>query len=265
MKKFRKSSRIVLLVVVLITVSVSSYALSPWDYLRMGVDVNYFDYEEPGVMNETGVMAGIYGLYTFDYLYPLTFSGYGSMSFGNLDYDGAIVYEDGTEEPLQVSTPNFIFNMRGISGLKLRAEDHVWTPYIGLGYRYLEDDLPTQYGYIREQTYYYVPVGVMLMFVTKFGWSFEGTLEYDIFLDGRNRSYGGALGPGITVHQNSGQGARASVNFLFPKMLYPNYPVKFNIEPFVEYWDINDSNVVNGFYEPANESTMFGMRLGMEF
>ena len=69
----------------------------------------------------------------------------------------------------------------------------------------------------------------------------------------------------VKNEQDSGYGLRASVKIGNKK----NFP--FIIEPFVRYWNIDKSDIVNvpaigaTFMEPTNETTEIGVKLYIRF
>ena len=98
------------------------------------------------------------------------------------------------------------------------------------------------------------------------------TVEYDLFLFGQQKSHLGDVWPGtntLSNDQDGGYGARSSFKLIKRYKSFSTY-----IEPFVRYWNIDDSDVetftVPGLgtgagLEPANNTTEYGVKLGMRF
>jgi len=222
---------------------------------EVGVEVFSLEYVEPGVMKETGVLAGIYGAYT-----QVTGKRMlrASLSFGGgtVQYDGSLF--DGTA--LQIDSQDSLLAFRLLGGHATDLGSGITAiPFSGFGYRLLIDRLPSTSGYTREQTYLYVPIGVET--ARKAGnWLWGVRAEYDFFLQGRNHSHGYQLD--VNLIQNTGHGFQGSVYFTRRAKQERKYSL--SIEPFFRYWNIDRSEVVNqgsnSWYEPANNTSIYGLR-----
>ncbi|MHC4357072.1 MAG: hypothetical protein ACYS0H_30615, partial [Planctomycetota bacterium] len=92
------------------------------------------------------------------------------------------------------------------------------------------------------------------------GWSWAARFEYDIFLWGEQRSHlsdfpSDPPEPDVENEQDEGFGYRISVRL---QREYSNGVLI--IEPFFRFWDIEDSEISRGWFEPANETTEYGIR-----
>ncbi|MBU4311914.1 MAG: autotransporter outer membrane beta-barrel domain-containing protein [Candidatus Omnitrophica bacterium] len=237
---------------------------------ELGTEISQITYEEPGVMEEEGVMWGVLGSYTYRDNWMLR--GEGRLSYGQVDYDGKL--SDGT--PYTISgIDDCMFEFRGLAGYDFPVwTATILTPYTGFGYRYLNDDPsfdPAAYN--RESNYYYSPIGIETITPLKNGWSVGAVLEYDYFWSGVQKSYLSDLHPSLNDvenDQNEGYGFRSSVRFQ-----KESGDVDYVIEPFIRYWNIDQSemsDVTYGgsytgvlLYEPANESTEFGVKFAARF
>lgn len=235
---------------------------------EIGAEIYNFKYEE-SIMDEEGVFYGLnLGVAvrpwasepqagsTPDQGGPM-FGLEGRVAFGQVDYDGAL--DDGT--PLTVGNiDDYSLEIRGIIGMDRLAGDAIHNVYVGIGYRYLNDDLSIHpAGYERESNYLYLPIGYQLDFGLEEGWSWGIRLEYDIFLWGEQRSHlrqADPTLPDVRNEQNEGYGYRASVRL---QHRYPEGVLIF--EPFFRFWDIEDSDSSLGFFEPANETTEYGIQI----
>ena len=157
------------------------------------------------------------------------------------------------------------------------SPDSRLTPYLGFGYRYLDDDSSGRVsstganGYERESRYYYIPLGVD--FTTKIaeGWMVTPNLEYDLFIQGKQVSRLSDVNsgfPDLRNKQRHGFGLRGSIKFI-----KVGNPMSFVFEPYIRYWHIQDSEdqtvtgssfIVTGL-EPENKTTEYGVRLGAMF
>jgi hypothetical protein len=242
----------------------------------IGPEVYSFKYEEPGLMEETGVFYGVVLGYTHHSLVPASpeespvlgragamYRVEGRLAYGEVDYDGQ--YQDGT--PLTIEdVDDRSLEIRSLFGADVLGGNTLNTIYAGIGYRYLNDDLSVHPGgYERESNYVYLPIGYMFDSTCKAGWSFGFNVEYDIFLWGNQRSHLSDVGlRDVDNRQESGYGYRASV-----KIQYKHKRGILVIEPFFRYWDIDDSEVENrswgSVWEPANETMEWGLRLSWMF
>jgi len=138
----------------------------------------------------------------------------------------------------------------------------MYSPFIGIGYRYLFNDLrgyssSGAIGYRRESNYLYVPIGLTHRFELQDEALLATTLEYDLFLRGKQVSKLSDTGlfgyADVTNDQYGGGGFRAEVMYTL---------VDWSFGPFISIWDIKDSNLVQGVgLEPQNRTTEFGLRM----
>lgn len=256
-----------------------------WD---LGTEISYIKYKEPSVMEEKGMMYGLLGSYTYrGCVPPADFDKWmlkaeGRFSYGQVDYKNS-----GTLDNID----DYILEFRGLGGYDFSFEASTLTPYIGIGYRYLNDDASGMttstgaVGYERESNYFYSPIGVEVITPLKNNWSVGAMLEYDIFWWGKQKShlsdarlYNPIVGyytfNDIENRQDKGYGIRGSIKFQ-----KKGEKLDFVIEPYIRYWNIRKSKGVttstiseNGlwiitgtFYEPKNNSTEIGCRLAVKF
>ncbi|MDP2654710.1 MAG: outer membrane beta-barrel protein [Candidatus Doudnabacteria bacterium] len=240
---------------------------------EIGPEISYIKYEEPDVMEEKGVMGGVFGTYTVRLPQKVVLGVDGRFSYGQVDYDSV---STGSIDNIS----DFILEGRGYVGYDIAASANTrLTPYIGLGYRFLRDQLGGEVsttgalGYDRESNYFYLPVGVKTLTALDNGWFLGFTVEYDAFLDGKQKSELGDAIAGIDTvenNQDEGYGMRGSVQIVKTMEQYDIF-----VEPFVRYWNIKQSDLqavtFNGTpigvvgYEPKNNSTEYGVKLGMHF
>lgn len=227
---------------------------------ELGLQGSAYKYEEPNFATLEGERVGVSSSYTFigpDYLYSRLEARY---SYAELDYTGS-----GTSQ----GEPDHLLELRAIVGQDFRAGRVVWTPYAGLGYRYLYADgrgitSTGAIGYRRVSRYYYLPVGVTLRVPMGGGWVFAPNIEYDAFANGKQRSYLGDTGLGyndVTNRQQRGRGARGELAFVGPRWAFSLWS---------HYWKIKNSDVQPiglglGGYEPANTTHETGIELRYRF
>lgn len=229
-----------------------------------GVQASRYHYEEPDFAKLTGNRAGITAAYTAveDRAFTRVDARY---SYGSLKYEGS-----GTQNDV----PDTIFEARAVTGADFRAGGSVsLSPFVGLGYRYLYNDLRgystvggTVYvGYRRYSQYLYAPLGVTLRLHAGGGWTISPTAEYDAFIRGRQQSRltdtGIAGSLDVTNEQRHGRGYRASL------MLEKDH---LALGPWLHYWSIKDSDLQpsgNGNFgrEPANWTREYGVEIRYRF
>lgn len=235
---------------------------------EIGSEAYYFKYEEPGEMKENGIMYGLNGAYTF--YDRIMLKAEARYAWGEVDYKNS-----GTLNGIYDYTLEF----RGLAGWGFPVGiSSLLTPYVGLGYRYLNDDLEGKttstgaLGYERESNYFYTPVGIQTLTELTYDWSLGLNVEYDYLWKGRQKSHLRDVDPDfndLENDQNKGFGLRGSL-----KLIKKGEKIDFVIEPFVRYWnikkseeqDVTYSGVVIGYgYEPKNNTTEMGVKLAVNF
>jgi hypothetical protein len=235
---------------------------------EIGPEISYIKYKEPDVMSQRGPMYGIDAAYSYHNGVMIKVAG--RYSYGKVDYQNSSTLNN---------IDDSIFEIRTLGGYDFKiSSSFTMTPFIGVGYRYLKDDMSGRItstgakGYLRESNYYYSPVGIEAVNVFDKGWSAGVILEYDYFWKGMQKSYLSNVSAGyndIENNQNSGYGVRGSV--IIKKQ---TDRVFYVIEPFVRHWNIDKSDVQNVTYygtvidrglEPKNESTEIGVKFMIGF
>jgi hypothetical protein len=243
----------------------------------IGGEVYHYEYKEPGVMKEKGMFYGVNLGYTArdwvgtsDGIIRAEGGGMlraeGRFAFGQVDYDGGIIdLNTFAVTPYSMEDiDDWVFEGRLLLGGDWLALGTLNTLYAGLGYRYLNDDSsPDPAGYERESNYLYLPVGYRFDSSQTVGWSFGFGAEFDIFLLGNQTSHLSDVDPtypDVDNEQDSGYGYRASV-----RLQHKSEESTFVVEPFIRYWDIDDSEPeyvnLGTIWEPANETTEYGLSI----
>ena len=256
--------------------------------IDVGTEISSYRYAEPEFMRLKGYMWGVFAaatLRTSDHENIKTvgdiFSGENffnmfradvKFSGGDLDYES-----EGTGKTDDLR--NYMFEVRGSTGydIPVLSSSRI-TPYAGFGFRYLKDDSggnTTTTGashYDRESFYYYVPLGVETRTKISKSWLFEMTFEYDFFLFGTQKSH---LEDVLSTYntlvndQDEGYGARGSF-----KIIKQNRNFDLYFEPFVRYWNIEDSDTaiwtqsgvpIGTGLEPANNTAEYGFKMGLRY
>ena len=224
---------------------------------NIGFFVSDISYEEPAFMSENGSLVGLYGSYGLYGDYMLNFEA--SYAEGLMDYVGS-----GSSEAY-----DHIIELRELAGINYaQTNGSQLIPYIGLGYRYLNDDSTNTIstsgamGYEREQSYLYSPIGIKYRnIIVSQAWEVNSLIEYDYLWQGTNHSHLGSV-PGyddITLNQFKGHGYRLCI-----ELMRTHQGQKYIIEPFYKHWHVDtsdnsiDSNGIS-FVEPKNTSDELGI------
>lgn len=231
-------------------------------------DISSITNQAPTVMTESGLMYGINLSFTELNTPGTMFKFESKLSFGTVDYDG----RDQLGNAVKVSSvPDFIMELRGLFGLSLMANINTsLIPYLGVGYRYLADNLQqkTTDGYLRESNYLYIPLGLYVTQPLSKDSSFGLQVEYDYFLTGLQVSHISQNDPKYDDSKNlqtSGYGLKWALKY---SLDLKNIGLEFKL--FSNYWDIGKSQSYDVFpglpmTEPANNSSETGVSVGIRF
>jgi hypothetical protein len=231
--------------------------------IELGGQAFYYEYKEPGVAQEIGPKIGVTGSGTLVLPRSVFLRAEGRFALGPVDYSGSGTKTNDTNE---------LWEIRGIVGQDLGFDRFVLAPFTGLGYRHLYDDLrgltsTGAAGYRRDSQYFYVPLGASARFPFDDAARLSVTAEYDLFLAGRQKTqlcdvsaaYCSAFGT-INNKQDVGYGARLAVAY---------ETAHWSVGPFVNYWNIGDSDVVvrsgTGWFEPHNWTVEAGLQAAYRF
>lgn len=252
----------------------------------VGTETYSYDYRETVNGARFMSMKGAYSGLSVDYAYRINpkdsnYSEYvdevrvqSRLAGGKVDYDGSNTFS---------GIRDTVFEMRGLLAKNYSlGEGTSAAPYIGLGYRYLNDGFEKNSpgGYNRESKYWYLPVGGDLKFRVRDGWGLSMNLEYDQLLAGTQKSHLEDVDPSyetLSNDQRKGYGIRGAV--MVSKDITKG--VNLFVEPFVRYWSIEDSDfsplVINGVtqcdsnglcdggFEPSNVTKEIGLKMGVGF
>lgn len=232
----------------------------------IGLETYYHEYKEPGIMKNDGLFYGLtyYLAYEKEALIRLE----GLVSYGQVDYSSTSTGESDDIDDFCVDT-------RVVVGHTVYDDKRAKvTPFIGFGYRFLQDDSESRLtttgniGYLRESNYYYSPIGLKILVRYDNGWSLAPEVEYDYFWSGEQESELGYL-PGyedVKNDQEDGYGYRASLTLSKDR----GHGMGCSFKIFYRYWDIDDSEVTvdrfsNSWIEPKNETVEYGLNISLSF
>ena len=233
-------------------------------------EVYWFFYKEPSLSVELeGWMYGVQSSYTtHSQSTPFTTRLEGHYAIGGVDYDGSL--NNGT--PFTTSGTDQIADISGTVGYDISGGRQLAILYAGAGFRYWFDDLDSSSSYERHVRYLYSPIGLEMTRVSGV-WRVGFRAEYELFWRGWVTSQLSDVNPSlsdVSNRQKDGFGARGSV--YFQRRL--NQTISLSIEPFIRYWDIDDSDkapitfagiLIGSGQEPANKTIESGLRVSVVF
>ncbi len=244
---------------------------APGDLLltRQGIEIGgqlaRYRYEEPGFVRISGNRGGVIVAATFVNPKRRLFTRIDVReSYGSLKYEGS-----GTKDGI----PDWITEARIVSGKDFLPGSGIsLSPYAGLGYRFLYNDLRGYtpcgagicVGYRRYSNYSYAPIGLTSRISIGEQWVLAPTLEYDAFIHGQQISKlsdAGLGDPDVTNTQNGGFGYRVSIMAETGHWAFGSW---------LHYWHIKDSdlqriNATTLGLEPANWTREVGFELRYRF
>jgi hypothetical protein len=242
---------------------------------EVGLTVSYYVYREPEIsLSLKGTKLGI------DYNGSLALHNdwflRGDLRFaiGEADYSSS---PSGNKN----GNTDWYYEVRGLVGKDFQVRNHGYSPYIGLGYRYLFNDLRGltsngSAGYRRESNYFYLPVGVTHRLQLRPHARLVSTVEYDYLLRGRQESQLSDIGGGqffagasdVTNKQTRGYGLRLGVMYEMSR---------WSAGPYLTYWRISQSDDADTFlvhngvtiavpvFEPRNNTVEAGVKASYKF
>jgi len=233
----------------------------------IGIVSSDFNYEEPSLMEEKGALYGICARYSYRNNMDGMFQANFQVDFGEIAYDG--VLWGGT--PFKTDTDDYMIEFQAIGGMDCAIfNTHILTPFFGFGCRYWNDMIDGKTimvdgeklkvkGYEREIAYWYLPLGIQTISPISQSVSVGLTLEYDLFLAGKVTSHLSDVDDAYNDIYNDqlfgkGFGFKGSVQI----RIKPEHMIGFIIEPFVSYWEMEDSEMAVIFYDPTTGGALIG-------
>ena len=241
-----------------------------------GIGFDYYHYKEPNVMDIFGPMFNVFGDFSvIKKLFRFQIDASYSTHMDANHYDGSLQSDTG-KIPYETKSTDWYANIATKAGFSLYENREILFIYIGLGYRFLWNDIIDKDGikasYHRYQGYLYLPIGISGEISISPTLSLISLLEYRVLLFGHNTSTFSELGydRDLFFKQYTGNGARISIGLRY--YFSPNYSVKFNF--YYDYWSIQDSTLENAylngvykgtFVEPKNHTNVFGINIAFSF
>lgn len=226
----------------------------------LSLGLSDYTYEEREVMSLKANKLG------FTYTNTYAFDHNNSCLRDRLFLSGQIHYANGKADyfsPISGSlndTANWYVRSNLLVGKDYLLGAHILSPYIGLGFRYLHNDLRTndfRQGYRRNNFLVYIPVGITHKTAILNKHILSTTIEYNHLLRGVQKSSLSDQNPtakNVALSQSKGQG------FRFEVMVKKN---DWAFGPSVNYWRIDQSNIISesGIHEPKNATTEIELKI----
>ena len=226
----------------------------------LGIGLSSYTYEESEIMSLEAKKISIH--YALTYAFDQTNSCEYCVWFiqSQLDYaNGKADYQSPISGTIN-DTPNWYINTYLITGKDFHMGRYVLSPHIGIGIRYLHNDLRTndiRQGYRRHSKYTYIPIGITHKTDAFKNYTVSTTVKYLYLVKGvqdAKLSDQNSTAQDVRLHQPKGYGLQIE------SMLKSN---GWAIGPTVNYWKINQSNTDGSpaVYEPKNNTLEFGFKL----
>ncbi|ANV97881.1 hypothetical protein BBW65_03285 [Helicobacter enhydrae] len=249
---------------------------------NIGVGIESYYYEEPGLMNVGGSMLNLNVNTEFrQKMFKFENDFYFATHIGANHYDGGIAYSDNAGNVIGVkkyntdSTDYYAGIVPKLGVAFFKQEQEVLFVYVGLGYRFLYNQVIDQPGiqasYKRYQGYVFLPIGVSGEIPISANFAFIALAEHRFLLFGHNTTHLTDVGydKDLFFTQKKGEGGRFALGMKFP---FSKGAIK--VLAYYDHWEIAKSNVLqaykNGrpageFIEPANFTSAFGLTLSCDF
>jgi len=243
-------------------------SLKTEDKIEIGLQTYWYEYEEE--------VDGAFFMSTAGQKYGLSVTGTKNVD-KNVYVIADLRYATGDVEYKSASgtgdVSDYMYEGRLLVGIERVTGGVLWSSFIGLGYRYLYNDLRDlgSGGYRRESQYVYVPIGITHRFRVNRKSRISTTFEYDYFVQGEQKSYLSDVGPAYAAvfgdpvnDQNDGYGIRFSTSY---------EEENWSVGVFLNYWKIKDSEVnyysdssfIYSLVEPKNDTTEAGLQIKYRF
>lgn len=244
------------------------FSLKTKDKIEIGLQTYWYKYEEE--------VDGNFFMSNTGQKYGLSLTGIKNVG-NNMYVIGDVRYATGDVEYKSASgtgdVSDHMYEARLLVGSERVTDGTLWSSFIGLGYRYLFNDLRDlgSGGYRRESQYVYIPIGVTHRFRINHKSRISTTLEYDYFVKGEQKSYLSDIGPAYAAvfgdpvnDQNDGHGIKFNTSY---------EEESWSVGVFFNYWKIEDSDTnyypdppfVYSLVEPENETKEIGVQLKYRF
>jgi len=217
-----------------------------------GISATNYKYDEPGYMTLKATKLGLdfSSTYAPGAKWPNTsnawfYNAQLSYSSGKADYTSPI---SGNLN----NTPHWYYEARALMGKDIDMGSYMLSPYVGLGYRHLFNNL----SYDRISNYTTLPLGLTHKVSLADQSQFHTTLEYMHLLSGEQRVKLG--NQTYNLDQRRGYGIRLDMTRRYST---------WSLGPSLTYWHLGQSEVgyPTPLYEPKNNTLEIGLKGAYRF
>jgi hypothetical protein len=241
----------------------TSSSLETRSGLAVGGQLFDYKYEEPTVMNNKGTKIGVF----VDITQRTSNSWYwiagARYARGDVTYTGSGTKED---------NPDHLWEFHYVMGRDIKIFKHALSPYAGVGYRNLYNDLrgitsTGAVGYRRDSQYLYLPLGATYRIPLGPNNRLSTMIEYDYLIEGRQKSYlatdagAGVYGDPVNK-QKSGHGTKFNISLEREHWAYSIFYNRWNIDRSELVYVLGGAAYV---YEPENNTKEVGFQLKYHF
>ena len=239
---------------------------------EFGVSLSNYKYSEPGVMNIQANKIGLEysGTYSLDPEWPNQNKGLFLKT--ELRYVTGQANYNSVSTGSKNSVPDWYYEARILGGRDYSYGDSIISPYLGISYRYLFNDLggttsTGNIGYRRESNYYSLPIGLSHKMSLSNQKQLQTIVEYSYLIRGlQNTKLSDANALANTALSDISNNQRSGYGFRLSSMLRFD---RWAIGPSLIYWRINQSEQVTSggknYIEPQNNTTELGLKANYLF
>lgn len=231
-------------------------------YFKVFAEMYHEQYEEQfndeKLMQEEGWLASIGAQYWYRFSAQDGVGLRASLSQGQSDYTGS--YSGGNYGDLTLTDIDRDATRMDVYYTRFNTLEYYRAMlHIGLSQRTLTDHLQHFPGGYKRESLYQTAFVELEWQPTYYRSIITPSIRYDHLLRGEQTSH--INGSAIVKKQSSGYGVSASLAFAVPL----SSTLDMAVVPFVRYWSIEESEVVQGYVEPENTTYEIGMRLELKF
>lgn len=253
----------------------------PRHSLLLSFSGQYYLYKEPRVMDISGLFGGVGGEYK--YFNDEAFFGkshhqvnFAYFSTSSTRYNGSECTNSGFCMPLHTdSKDTYIFFEYHYKPIFIHTGNAFVSFDIGLGYRFLTNQISANSGYKREQSYLYLISGFNAQYALHSDVKLFANILYKSLWSGKNTSYFKDLGfdNNLEFSQYSGFGLEFNLGVERELNQY-GIDMGVGVGVYFEYWSIAESNIqplyqagalYSYFKEPYNYTQAFGLRILLSY
>ena len=256
-----------------VSVSAQSNSLATRTGNEIGLAISSYQYDEPAD-SQKATQGGIAYAGRVAIRNGWFVRGELNYAYGKTDYSSTVTGNKNDNS-------NWYYEIRALAGKDVPLGNYNLSPYLGLAYRYLFNDLRGRtstgaLGYRRESEYYTLPVGVNHRINLGNNSQLCTTVEYDYLLRGRQRTrLSDVIGyDGFTSASDLSNTQRHGYGWRLSSMYQSG---TWSIGPYLTRWHVSDSDLAisttvrNGvpsqrlLWEPVNSTTEYGIKASYRF